>query len=343
MSENEINESGESAAPQARPEPRQRQPRAPRAQAEASRASEANSPSPPPQLGRTCAGDDGDRAIATTAESRIRAIGTDGQPAVRQRQSGRRRDRKQGQRPAARRRRGNQSQRNQPRQQRQGWRRRRIATAGGAIASRRRIELPTMTKNTVEPDNGPLIDLNDLKRKTAADLLALAETLGIQEGVARARKQDIVFFILKAHARAGGGIYGEGVLEILQDGFGFLRGPDAVLSRRPRRYLRQPAPDPPLQPAHRRLHHRTHPPAEGRRALLRAAQGRPHQRRAARGVQEQGPVREPDPAVSAQVVPSRARQRFHRGHHRPHPRPGRADRPRPARADRLASRRPARR
>jgi transcription termination factor Rho len=74
--------------------------------------------------------------------------------------------------------------------------------------------------------NGPLIDLNDLKRKSAADLLALAESLGIQEGVARARKQDIVFLILKAHARAGGGIYGEGVLEILQDGFGFLRGPD---------------------------------------------------------------------------------------------------------------------
>jgi transcription termination factor Rho len=74
--------------------------------------------------------------------------------------------------------------------------------------------------------NGPLIDLNDLKRKSASDLLALAESLGIQEGVARARKQDIVFLILKAHARAGGGIYGEGVLEILQDGFGFLRGPD---------------------------------------------------------------------------------------------------------------------
>ncbi len=75
--------------------------------------------------------------------------------------------------------------------------------------------------------NGPLIDLNDLKRKTAAELLTLAESLGVQEGVARARKQDIVFLVLKAHARAGGGIYGEGVLEILQDGFGFLRGFDA--------------------------------------------------------------------------------------------------------------------
>jgi transcription termination factor Rho len=74
--------------------------------------------------------------------------------------------------------------------------------------------------------DGPLIDLNELKRKPAAELLVLAEELGIQEGVARARKQDMIFLILKAHARAGGGIYGEGVLEILQDGFGFLRGPD---------------------------------------------------------------------------------------------------------------------
>ncbi len=75
-------------------------------------------------------------------------------------------------------------------------------------------------------ETGPLIDLNELKRKNAYDLIALAESLGIQEGVARARKQDMIFNILKAHAKAGGGIYGEGVLEILQDGFGFLRGPD---------------------------------------------------------------------------------------------------------------------
>ncbi|MEO8671262.1 MAG: transcription termination factor Rho, partial [Tahibacter sp.] len=74
--------------------------------------------------------------------------------------------------------------------------------------------------------NGPLINLTELKRKPAAALLDLAEELGIQEGVARARKQDVIFNILKAHARAGGGIWGEGVLEILQDGFGFLRSAD---------------------------------------------------------------------------------------------------------------------
>ena len=76
------------------------------------------------------------------------------------------------------------------------------------------------------PNTGVTIDLNDLKRQPAYKLLKMAEDLGIQEGAARARKQDIVFLILKAHARSGGSIYSEGVLEILQDGFGFLRTPD---------------------------------------------------------------------------------------------------------------------
>ncbi len=76
------------------------------------------------------------------------------------------------------------------------------------------------------PYSGQTIDLNDLKRQPAHKLLAQAETLGIQEGAARARKQDIIFLILKAYARGGGRIYSEGVLEILQDGFGFLRTPD---------------------------------------------------------------------------------------------------------------------
>ncbi|MET0332101.1 MAG: transcription termination factor Rho [Dyella sp.] len=74
--------------------------------------------------------------------------------------------------------------------------------------------------------NDRLINLTELKRKNSIQLLELAESLGIQEGVARARKQDVVFNILKAHARSGGGIWAEGVLEILQDGFGFLRSAD---------------------------------------------------------------------------------------------------------------------
>ena len=86
--------------------------------------------------------------------------------------------------------------------------------------------LPEDDENADAGDSSRLINLTELKRKNAVQLVEMAEELGIQEGVARARKQDVIFNILKAHARSGGGIWGEGVLEILQDGFGFLRSAD---------------------------------------------------------------------------------------------------------------------
>jgi len=70
------------------------------------------------------------------------------------------------------------------------------------------------------------MNLTDLKNRSPADLVELGEKLEI-EHLARARKQDIIFAILKAHAKAGEDIYGDGVLEILQDGFGFLRAADS--------------------------------------------------------------------------------------------------------------------
>ena len=77
--------------------------------------------------------------------------------------------------------------------------------------------------------------LTELKKKTAAELVDIAKVLNI-ENMARSRKQDIIFAILKEHAKRGEDIYGFGVLEILQDGFGFLRsaegsylaGPDDI-------------------------------------------------------------------------------------------------------------------
>jgi transcription termination factor Rho len=57
-------------------------------------------------------------------------------------------------------------------------------------------------------------------------LLEIANEMGL-EGVARSRKQDVIFSILKAHAKNGESIFGDGVLEILQDGFGFLRSADS--------------------------------------------------------------------------------------------------------------------
>ena len=68
--------------------------------------------------------------------------------------------------------------------------------------------------------------LSDLKNRPASQLVELAHSMGL-ESLARSRKQDIIFSILKAHARSGENIYGEGVLEILQDGFGFLRSSDS--------------------------------------------------------------------------------------------------------------------
>jgi len=70
------------------------------------------------------------------------------------------------------------------------------------------------------------MNLTELKQKHVADLIVLAEQVGI-EGMSRSRKQDIIFSILKAHAKSGEDIYGDGVLEILQDGFGFLRSAES--------------------------------------------------------------------------------------------------------------------
>ena len=69
------------------------------------------------------------------------------------------------------------------------------------------------------------MNLTDLKTKPTPELLEIAKEIGL-DNVARSRKQDIIFSILKRHAKSGEDIYGDGVLEILQDGFGFLRSAD---------------------------------------------------------------------------------------------------------------------
>ncbi|HEX4939883.1 MAG TPA: transcription termination factor Rho [Candidatus Kapabacteria bacterium] len=79
------------------------------------------------------------------------------------------------------------------------------------------------------------MNLTELKKKPIAELVKIAEEMGL-ENMARNRKQDVIFAILKAHARSGEDIFGDGVLEILSDGFGFLRssegsflaGPDDI-------------------------------------------------------------------------------------------------------------------
>ncbi|MGO1750080.1 MAG: transcription termination factor Rho, partial [Marinobacter sp.] len=66
----------------------------------------------------------------------------------------------------------------------------------------------------------------ELKQNSMPELLDIAQEMGL-DNLARSRKQDVIFTILKKHAKSGEDIYGDGVLEILQDGFGFLRSADA--------------------------------------------------------------------------------------------------------------------
>lgn len=70
------------------------------------------------------------------------------------------------------------------------------------------------------------MNLTELKQKTPTELSDIVQSMGL-ENLARSRKQDIIFAILKAHAKSGEDISGDGVLEILQDGFGFLRSADS--------------------------------------------------------------------------------------------------------------------
>ncbi len=70
------------------------------------------------------------------------------------------------------------------------------------------------------------MNLKELKEKKIQELTGIAKDLGV-EGAGGMRKQDLIFSILNAAAEKNGAIFGEGVLEILPDGFGFLRAPDA--------------------------------------------------------------------------------------------------------------------
>jgi transcription termination factor Rho len=70
------------------------------------------------------------------------------------------------------------------------------------------------------------MNLTDLKRKPVGDLIDMARDMGL-ENTARSRKQEVIAAIVRKLAKDGEDIYGEGTLEILQDGFGFLRSPDA--------------------------------------------------------------------------------------------------------------------
>jgi transcription termination factor Rho len=93
----------------------------------------------------------------------------------------------------------------------------------------------------------------------------MAEELGV-EGASTMRKQDLLFAILKVQAENGEQIMGEGTIEVLPDGFGFLRSPEANYLAGPRRHLCLAQPGPQIRPAHRRYGRRRDPrPKDGER------------------------------------------------------------------------------
>jgi transcription termination factor Rho len=80
----------------------------------------------------------------------------------------------------------------------------------------------TAADGSIQPEE---INIKNLKKRKINDLLRLAKDLNV-EGATGMRKQDLIFALLQAHTERNGMIYGEGTLEILPDGFGFLRAPD---------------------------------------------------------------------------------------------------------------------
>lgn len=86
-------------------------------------------------------------------------------------------------------------------------------------------ELIQEQESDLELVPGGVLNLTEIKRKNIQSLIRLAQEYGI-EGASSMRKQDLIFAILQSHAERNGIVYGDGVLEILPDGFGFLRTQD---------------------------------------------------------------------------------------------------------------------
>ena len=184
--------------------------------------------------------------------------------------------------------------------------------------------------------------LSELKAKHVSELLELANSMEL-EGANRMRKHDLIFAMLRTHAKKGESIFGDGTLEVLPDGFGFLRSPDtSYLAGTDDIYIS------PSQIRRFNLHTgdtiegEIRTPKDGERyfALVKVdkVNGEPPE-----SGQEQDPVREPDAAVPGRADGPRARHQGRGEHHRPHHRHRRADRQGPARPAGRRRRSPARR
>ena len=123
---------------------------------------------------------------------------------------------------------------------------------------------PTPTSASLDLER---IEVGELKKRSAADLLELAQTLEIGNAGSM-RKQALMFEILRALDARGVEIAGVGVIETLQDGFGFMRSPDSNYLPGPDDVLRRSDDDSALFASHRRHPRGSDSRAQGGRALL---------------------------------------------------------------------------
>jgi len=101
----------------------------------------------------------------------------------------------------------------------------RVRSKAAVVPIVEEVETPEAPRAGVADEEPPPLDLKSLKAESIADLATLARERRI-EGASTMRKQELIFSILQAQAEQNGQVFAEGVLEILQDGFGFLRAPD---------------------------------------------------------------------------------------------------------------------
>jgi transcription termination factor Rho len=147
--------------------------------------------------------------------------------------------------------------------------------------------------------------LSELKSQHVSALIEMANGLEI-ENANRLRKQELMFAILKKRAKTGDTIFGDGTLEVLPDGFGFLRSPEtSYLASTDDIYIS------PSQIRRFNLHTgdtiegEVRTPKDGER-YFRAGEGRQGQRPAAGSLEAQDHVRKPDAAASEQGAAARA-------------------------------------
>ena len=137
------------------------------------------------------------------------------------------------------------------------------------------MEPQEFPSNGTNPDV-PHFTVTELDQMEPEALIELARTFEIQ-GFSRMKRTDLISRLLQSRTEMEGNIFGDGVLEIVDEGYGFLRGSAPAAGTR--RHLRLAVADPPLRPAHRRPRLRPGPSAEGQREVLQPAARRGRQRR----------------------------------------------------------------